>query len=127
MKRVTMHGATGSRFKEPLLDSTTLKLFPSITESPVLNRAQRRHLRTRSRVRNAGLAPAPLDDFFNLIQRRMSSVEPFGRGSLRRSVAGELGDSGYGCRRETSARPRSRFAFRWSVALVGVFDLALVG
>ena len=80
----------GSRFKQPLLDSTIPKIPPNTTKPPVLNGIQRRLPRSRRHVRNASLASAPLNNLIDLVQCGVSSVEPFSRGSLRWRITGEL-------------------------------------
>ena len=124
--KLKVHGPRSSTLEQPLLDSTVLVLPPNVIESSVsLARSQRR--RTHARVRDAGLGPAPLNDFFNLIQRRVPGVEPFGRSSFPWSVARELGDGRHRRRRDMPARPRSRIALRCGATLVGAFGIAEVG
>ena len=79
-----------SRLKQPLLDSTIPNIPPNTTKPSVLNGIQRRLPRSRRHVRNAGLAPAPLNNLIDLIQCRVPSIEPFSRSSLRRRITGEL-------------------------------------
>ena len=79
-----------SRLKQPLLDSAIPKIPPNTAKPPVPDGAQPRLLRSRRHVRNAVLAPAPLDNLIDLVQCRVPSIEPFSRCSLRRRIAGEL-------------------------------------
>lgn len=96
----------GSRFKQPLLDSTLPRVLPNATKPPgvLLNSIQCWPPRAHHHVRDASLASAPPNDLADLIQCRLSSVKPFSRGSLRRRITRELGDGRHRCRRETPAR-----------------------